>query len=299
METFIYFFFVNDAMIDVSIDFDYLTSLLISHHVINAPSQLTAMFNPELLKRLEVIPNDRANYLSFWRGQGYREDQMDNVRTQLFKPEASNLEEYLSLQSSWPDELRVSLRRFDSRFKPYSEEVKQRIDDKIGERLFQTQEIADKVYDVAQRLIGFEMKKPGKLDIRVIEGYAPSGQGYESEGIDYVLVNSKNFLESDDIGYYLTLIHEMVGHAPCADTFDYHSEIFGQYEYEVEEGFAKAFTQKVADEVLEQKLPNYPSGGLETLAFHIFNKNWHSLKYQGFRQWYKDCMYEIRQSCQY
>ena len=77
----------------------------------------------------------------------------------------------------------------------------------------------------------------------------------------------------------------------------YLQETFGGYVYDVEEGFAKLFSRKIAERILGSEVNYGAQEGLQSLAYDTFDRNWSSLNGNDFGTWYKSCLTEIYDTC--
>lgn len=280
-------------MTKIKLELDKLTSLLVSYHILCAPTELNKEYNPDIFKNLAVTPEERGLYLTNLLAKGVTLDRTDDVRFGLFLPEFHSLEDYLT-SDKIPEAIKDNLRAFEKRFDQYFGTVKQRVSPLIEKRKEEAESVIDKIYGAAEEITGIKIKRPSELEIRVVEGIAPSSRGSEiKDGKMYIIEQTRNFLDNSDDSYLITLIHEAVAHQTAEQGRQYYKELFGGYVYNIEEGFAKLFTRKVAEKVLGRDINYFASEGIETISYNTFEKNWDKLN-NNFNEWYKDCLTEIK-----
>lgn len=280
-------------MININLKLDQLTSILMSYHILCAPTTFNRRYNPEIFNSLSVSSEERGNYLTYWISQGVTLDKTDSIRTGLFFPESEFLDDlFEQYGKEWPSEVKNDLRNFESRFNPYFEKVRVKVNPLIPSRKQEAQNFIDAIYDSAQEFTGVIIERPRELEIRVVEGFAPSSMGTEiKNGKAYIVGQTRNFL-SEGEGYLISLIHESVAHQTVDDSRKLLEKIFGKYIYDVEEGFAKLFTKKIGEKILNRELRYGASGGLQSIAYDTFNQNWNSLSGNNFSLWYEKCLEE-------
>ena len=164
-------------MTKIKLELDKLTSLLVSYHILCAPTELNKEYNPDIFKNLAVTPEERGLYLTNLLSKGITLDKTDAARYGLFLPEFKDLESYLS-SDKIPEKIKDNLRAFENRFDPYFETVKQKVSPLLEKRQEESESVIDKIYKTSQELTGVEIEKPSELEIRIVEGIAPSSIPY-------------------------------------------------------------------------------------------------------------------------
>jgi spore germination protein YaaH len=74
--------------------------------------------------------------------------------------------------------------------------------------------------------------------------------------------------------------------------------VFAGYVYEIDEGFAKLFTRKVVEKLLNKPVNYKPYGNnsnknLESISYNIFEREWTRLNpgyKEGFNDWFKQVL---------
>lgn len=281
-------------MIKVTIKPDYLTSLLVSYHILNAPTEMNKRFNSGVFENLQVSQEEREQYLSFLTTIGFDSKDTDEFRFSIFYPEVSTLDDFLSnIAKSTPQSVKDNLRAFDIRFRKYFNSVEEKIDPIIEQSKKEMEEAADSVYDIAESMTGIRLKRPKEIELRIVEGLSPSSFARVKSDKLCIIEQTRNFVHEGE--YMRTLIHEAVGHFPQFEFKHLYNEVFGEFIYEFEEGFAKFFTAKIAERIFNRAVDSYCSKGGEKLACSIFEKNWGSLTPGNFEGWYKNCLVEIKE----
>lgn len=284
-------------MVSIQIKFDELTSMLHSYHILCAPTSLNRQYNPDVFKRLDVSPGERGRYLSYWISQGVTLDKMDSVRSQLFYPEAKSIHDIFSdMPDCWASVIRHNLSGFQQKFTEYFKNLSDKLIPLMHARQVETEKVIDTIYNIAQEYTGVEIERPKDLEIRVVEGSAPSSQGTDvRNGKGYVMEQVRHFQNTSENSYLHTLIHETVAHQTADACRHFDKDVFGKYVYAVEEGFAKLFTNKIAEKVVGRPSDYISHGGLEEVAYTTFENNWDSLNGKNFESWYKHCLAQVRQ----
>ncbi len=286
-------------MIKVKLELDKLTSMLVSHHILCIPTDMTRNCNQDVFDNLTVTPEEKEKYLNYILSRGIPLDKTDWFRLSLFSPADKNLDDFLKDdKKEIPEELKKNIISFQQRFEQYFEKVKAKVDPLIQSRTQYSEEMIDKVYESAKELSGVYIEKPKELEVRIVEGLSPSSMGVGGiNGKKYIIEQAINFLSKGN-WYLLSLIHEAVAHQTAKNSRKYLQEKFGGYVYDIEEGFAKLFTKKIAEKILNCEVIHPTRDGLENLSYDAFNKNWDSLNENNFENWYQKCLTEIKDTSQ-
>lgn len=286
-------------MVKIQLELDRLTSMLASYHILCAPTSINKQYNPAVFSNLIVTPEERGHYLTYLLSKGVTLDRTDSVRTSFFFPESRTLDDFFETYGKEvPDEVKNNLKSFETRFDSYLEKVRANVGPLIQSRSRESQEMIGTIYNLAQEFTGVSIERPEELEVRIVEGLAPSSRGSEvRNGRGYIVEQTRNFLSTGD-SYLLTLIHEAVAHQTADDSRKYMQETFGGYVYDVEEGFAKLFSRKIAERILGREVNYGTEDGLQRLAYDTFNRNWGSLNGTNFGSWYDRCLTEIKNTCQ-
>lgn len=283
-------------MVNIKLELDRLTSMLVSYHILCAPTSMNRQYNPDVFDNLSVSPEERGHYLTFLLSKGVALNQTDSIRTSLFFPEARNLDDLFALYGNEvPNEIWNHLRAFEIRFNQYLEKVRARVDPLIQSRTKESEDVIDRIYDLAQEFTGISIERPSELEVRIVEGLSPSSRGGDvRDGRGYIVMQTSNFLNTAGVNYLLSLIHEAVAHQTVCGSRKHVRETFGEYIYDVEEGFAKLFSRKIAERILGREVNYAAEDGLQRTAYDTFNRNWSSLNGHNFTTWYKGCLTEIK-----
>ncbi|MBW2966704.1 hypothetical protein KY342_06395 [Candidatus Woesearchaeota archaeon] len=280
-------------MVNIKLELDYLASLLVTYHTLNAPTKENKDNNSDIFKRLQVSPEERGHYLTYLLSQGVTLDKTDSIITNLFFPDVKDLEAYLSSYGKdLPNAVKNNLRAFESRFNKYFKTLKQYMEHLIKIKKKESKKIMDSIYDTADEIINSQIKRPAELEVRVVEGLAPISIETKDKKA-YVIMQLRDFLSLTAEDYLITLIHESVAHKIVKDFKHYYKGILEGYAYQIEEGFAKLFTEKIGKKILNKSVDYSIQPGTENLAYKVFNRNWERLKEKNFADWYKYCLIDI------
>lgn len=288
-------------MVGIKFKFDRLTSVLMSYHILCAPTDRNRKFNPNIFSGFEksITQQERKNYLSYLSSKGVSLNKTDSFRKSLFSPKSLDLKDYyLSPKGeNLPCQVQINLQAFESRFSSYLDGVEEKVKPLIEDRGRMFKELINKIYDLAQEFTGVVIKRPEELEVRIVEGLAPSSMGDMIDGKEYILLQSGNLLEPTGSSCLLSIIHEAVAHQTAYSSITAYTDIFREYYiYDIDEGFAKVFSKKIAERI-SGGFVNYKAwGGLEELAYNTFDRNWASLNKSNFNSWYKDCLIEIKKA---
>ena len=286
-------------MVEIKIELDNLTSMLVSYHILCAPTEINKRYNQDIFNNLQVTSEERGYYLSYLLSKGIQLDKTDCIRTTLFYPEYKSLDDFFANpKKEIPEKIRKDILAFKTRFLPYLEKIREKINPLVELRIEESNKFIDKIYDLAQELSSVNIERPKELEVRIVEGIAPSSMGTNIiDGKGYIIEQTRNFLSKEN-SYLLTLIHEAVAHQTANDSRKYLREKFGRHVYDIEEGFAKLFSKKIAEKILSWDAEYSTQEGIQTLAYNTFNKNWDSLKGNDFENWYQKCLTEIKDESQ-
>jgi hypothetical protein len=286
-------------MVNVKLELDKLTSLLATYHILCAPTKRNMEYNPDVFSNLNVPFEIAGDYVGYLLSRGVRLDETDSVRPQLFFPDVKDLAGYLdSHGKDLPDNVKSNLREFELSFDRYFKVVKGKVEPLIEVREEESAEVIDSVYDAAVEMTGVDIERPEVLEVRVVEGLAPHSIGsVVKDKKGYVVMQTRNFMNMEGDSYLLSLIHEAVAHQAVMDLRQCHNKVFGRFVYQIEEGFAKLFTRKIAEKVLGREVDYRSQIGTERTAYEVCERNWDRLKERGFSEWYKDCVRGVFNEC--
>ncbi len=282
-------------MIKTKLKFDRLASLLACYHILCVPTYMNKTYNPDVFKNLSVSRKERKVYLANLRRIGVNMRRSDKFRLDLFCLESKNLKDYFKRHGDFvSEEVQKNYLAFEPKFNRYFERVNKEIDPLIKVRRKEAQKYINKIYDTAQKFTGVAIERAEEMHLRVLLGTAPSSRGSDIEnGKGYILIQKRNFLNPSDI-FLISMIHETVAHQTVTPYGKYFMEIFNRRTiYEIEEGFAKLFSVKIAENLLKHKVTYYIDSS-EKAAYNLFDKNWPSLTDKNFARWYKKCFQEIK-----
>lgn len=282
-------------MVNAKLELDRLTSLLAAHHILCAPTKRNREYNPDVFRNLRVPSEIAGSYVGYLLSKGVTLDETDSVRPKLFFPDVKDLEGYLNSHGKdLPDSVKSNLSKFKWGFDRYFDIVRKDVDPLIEVREKEPKEVIDSVYDTAVEMTGVEIERPEVLEVRIVAGLAPHSIGsVVRDGKGYVAMQARNFLNMEGDSYLLSLIHEAVAHQVVMDLRQAHNKVFGRFVYDVEEGFAKLFTRKIAERVLGREVDYRSDMGTERAAYEVFERNWDRLKEKDFSEWYKDCVQDV------
>ncbi len=280
-------------MVKIILKLDKLTSLLVSYHILSAPSELSKKYNPEIFKNLKISPKEKRLYKK-WLSTKISLEKSDSFKQYLFIPLAKNLNFCFSKLEIENKGLVKSIKDFQKPFFKYLKIVGTKINSSISARNKESQRIINKVYNYAFKFSGVKIEIPKLIEVRIIEGISPMSVGTSvTNGVGYVAMQVSNLLSEGD-SYLLSLIHETVAHKIARPSRDHFGKIFGRYIYDLEEGFAKLFSRKIAEEILNREV-YYPAGkGVQEISYKIFEKNWKLLNGKNFDSWFGKCLSEIK-----
>jgi hypothetical protein len=289
-------------MIKVNIKLDYLTSLLVSFHILHAPTELNRRYNPEIFQRFEkdVDKKVKKKYIGFVSDQFKElnikvfEEKTDEFKRYLFFPEYDSLEAFLNGEGKkiTPKWLVKPLHKFDIKFKQYWEEAKQELEGLVQERLKIVNKHIDKIYSLSEKFSHEKLYRPGEIEIRIVDGMSPSSFAAKKDKINYILMQAKNF--KDEKAFLGTLIHITAPHHMAGRYRNLQKEVLGVFIFSVQEGFAKLFVDRVRDNILTEKSKPIKLFGLER-TYEVYEKNWNKLANMSFGEWYKMCLVEIKE----
>ncbi|MGV8162555.1 MAG: hypothetical protein ACP5N2_04460 [Candidatus Nanoarchaeia archaeon] len=287
---------------NITIEPHDLLSLVISYHILCAPTEINTKRNQHLFKNLQVSQDEKETYTKLVLSQ------LPNVNTDDFKPkfiscfnDAKDINDILKAFSD--DALlplfRKNIEEFEAKFKVYFEPIKGKIKLISPQRTQETNENIDTIYDAAMNLTGVEIERPKELYIKIVEGLRPSSLGSPAiNGKGNIFTSPYNLNKN---WYWNILIHETIAHQTSICARLEHNELFGKYFYEADEGFAYAITQKVIESSSLGVNPNYTNRQDPIIqSYNIFMKNWDKLNNNkhnnNFIEWYRDCLLEFKQT---
>ena len=278
-------------MIKVKIEFDYLSSLLSSYHILCAPTEMNKKYNQEIFKTFSVSIEEQERYLTFLQSLKVNLDDTDSVRWRLFFEGNKTLDELLNKNQKIivSDKVQNNIKAFEKQFNPYFDTIKKSVEPFVPQKIKEIESSIENIYDTAYKFTGICIPRPWELIYRIVEGAEPQAKGSDiTDGKGYVFAPP-----SDVVSHKITtLIHECVGHQTVDHLRKNMEEIFGSHIYEYEEGFVKLFSREIAKVILKQYVNYGPSGELETLSFRTFEKNLYPQKGK-FNEWYISCLKEI------
>lgn len=282
-------------MIKVKISLDKLTSLLACYHILCASTGRNMKHNPEVFENLNVSSKEKEDYRNWLLKIGIPLDKSDLLRTKLFFPESKTLDKYFdNSEEVIPDELKRNMKSFEKRFIPYLKKIKEKIGMFVKSRSRESNKLINKIYNLAQEFSGIEIERPKELEVRIVGGFSPSSRGTKvKDGKGYIVMQVCNFLSEGD-SYLMTLIHESIAHKVAIAAREYYKELFGKFIYDIEEGFAKLFSRKIAENILGRAVNYHASKGIQEQSYKTFDKNWNLLDGKNFKSWYKNCLTEIK-----
>lgn len=266
----------------INMELDELSSLLVSYHILCAPTELNKTYNPDVFQNFAVSSEQKERHSSFLKSKNISSENTDYFRRKLVFPERHSLDE-LFLYQNIPEGIKTDLRTFETEFKPYMEKVKKELGPAIANKTREGNDVIDKIYDISEQLTGIKVEKPEKVNIRIVEGMAPSSGFHPVNENIYIVMQKRNVLDTTNHAFLTSLIHESVGHqtAQSADS---------SVQYTTEEVFVKLFTKKIAEQIVGAAVDYCTGRGIDKIKFDKFNENWSSLNSTNFRSWYKNCL---------
>jgi hypothetical protein len=290
-------------MTKITIKPDFLTSVLVTYHIMCAPTSLTRRFNGHLYERFEneISPEERGRYVSFLIENVCSVDQMYDMRNGIFFPDYRDCQSFLKsgIPNSGktipiPKAIGYSVLNFQERFRQYWEKAEEEIEGLIPKHLDTLEENHGRIYEIVSNEIPSEIiSKPQNIEMRVVDGLSPSSYARERYGIYYIVEQLERFRENDAM--LNTFVHELIPHRLAKPYRDLQKSVFGRYVYEFEEGFAKLLAHKVTKIILPCARSFLPHPMSLEGAFYLFEDRWPLLRQMSFFQWYEMCLKEIRE----
>jgi hypothetical protein len=282
----------------VNVELDYLTSLLVSYHILCAPTEMNQKYNSDIFEELGGVITEREKevYFSFLQEEGFSGSNSDMFRQKLFVPEYNTLDELFESNrlDMIPKKVKDRIRRFNPQFNAYWNQKLKDIEVVLEKRKKEFPRYIEKAYETSERLTGEKLDREN-IKVRVIEGTAPNSFTRTIEGDKYIAAQRRNIVREKDDYALIALIHEAIPHMIGERYRMLHEEIFGEWTYRIEEGFAKLFSRKVAEEILGRKARAVkPSNRIERMSYDIFSEEWNRLD-GNFAEWYKINLYKINE----
>jgi hypothetical protein len=284
-------------MAEISVVPDFLTSTLVTYHILNAPTKISRRYSAHLYRLFEdgINPMERSEYLSFLASNGIDPGQFDEMRCRIFSPKMRDLADFSTGSPlPMPDAVMGSIIAFQERFMPYWSEVERDMLDLAPGKLKLMKNNFDRIYDLAlDEIPGERARRPERVEVRLVEGMSPSSHGSHSGDMFYIVEQAYNF-RSNEISFN-TFVHELIPHDIASKYRFVQEELFGRYDYELEEGFVKAMTNKIVGRILPSAKGELVSRFGQQGSYHLYLKNWPMLKRMQFPDWYRMCLKEIKE----
>jgi hypothetical protein len=282
----------------VTIELDYLTSLLVSYHILCAPTEMNQKYNQEIFEELSSVISEEESeeYIEFLESQNFPSEKTDRYRSWLFFPNYDELNGLLqnNQKHRFSKEIVDSIKQFEPNYKRYWNVVISKLAPTMEKKRKELKGHVSRIYNLAEQKTGETIEKEKDIEIRVVHGLSPSSFVTTRKGKRYRVIQSQNYMEdtTENNEYLLNFVHELVPHVVAQKYKHLHEEIFGKWIYKIEEGFVKLMTRKICEELIGELITKRYGGGLEA-SYNIFERNWNQLN-GNFGEWYKKCLLEIK-----
>ncbi len=293
-------------MPEITIRSNFLTSALVTYHIMCAPTTSSREYNKHLYEKFEsgITPEDRGYYLSFLIKSGVNTDKFGNVRYDIFFPGHDCVESLFNQsgkkiryhKTSAPilEKVVDSMLTFLGRFRPYWKEVEKEINDLIPRNMAVLEENFDRIFTIASEEIpSEEIRPPEKVEVWVVEGLSPSSFGKDRADLHYVIEQLRTFRRPD--AFLNTFVHETVPHRIAKKYGSLQEAVLGWKIYDIEEGFAKLMSDKITKKILPDAKIYPPEPMSWEGSYYLYEKNWPLLQNMPFSEWYKMCLEEIKE----
>lgn len=301
---------------EVTMRLDYVNSLLLTYHIICAPTEMSRKYNEHLYEAFEsAIPEeDKKKYLEFLRSAFCTTDMdKDKFKTYIFHPEYEDIKSYFfgkrekyDYREDITEEMMKSWLAFEKHFKPYWRISEEWLNGYFAPNKKIVEKYRRMIFDIAVKLLpGTRILMPPKIEVRVVEGIAPRWFVWLGGGVRYIIVDTYTF--GNPIALLEAIIHETVAHLSVKKKIrTLQEKVLHEYVYSIEEGFAHLFTDKIIDELplegknlkiwkeaRERKTQYMERSGFKG-TYHLYDEKWQLLKKMTFPEWYEMCLQEIK-----